>query len=114
MIYGLSLPPDSPKVVRQVIEKAFNLFRTDDAIVESHDTIDSLYIGFGLVALVLGVCSFIAKQKHRIAGLAGALGVVALAWEYVLIALHVMPRRASGIEKALIDESLCVLESGWF
>ncbi|MFP6780334.1 MAG: hypothetical protein VCB59_01440 [Gammaproteobacteria bacterium] len=37
-----------------------------------------------MVSLVLGVWSFMVKENHRISGLAGALGVVAMAWEYVL------------------------------
>ena len=77
--------PESPKLVGQVVDKGFNLFRKDDVVVETHDRIDYIYIGLGLVSLVLGVWSFIVKENHRVSGLAGALGVVAMAWEYVLI-----------------------------
>ena len=45
------------------------------------------YIGLGLVAIVLGIVSYIRKESHRVAGMPGALGIVATAWEYVLIGL---------------------------
>jgi hypothetical protein len=44
-------------------------------------------MALGLLALVAGIASFVKNENHRISGLAGALGVVVIGWEYVLIGL---------------------------
>ena len=41
--------PESLKLVGQVVDKGFNLFRKDYDVAETHDRIDYIYIGLGLV-----------------------------------------------------------------
>jgi len=45
-----------------------------------------VYAGLGFVAIVLGVVSWVRKDHIRISGGAVALGLMAIAWQYVLIA----------------------------
>jgi len=49
-----------------------------------NDFVKILYMALGFIALILGVLSYIKKEEHRISGMAGALGVIAIAWTYVL------------------------------
>ncbi len=79
------LSPDSPKLVERVAEKGIRLFDSGTVAEDKHDAIDFIYIGLGLLGLSLGVGSYIAKENHRVSAVAGALGIVALAWQYVLI-----------------------------
>lgn len=55
----------------------------------SRDWVTLTYIGLGFLALIAGIVSFVQKENHRVSGMAGALGVVAIAWEYVLIGVVV-------------------------
>ena len=76
---------DSPMLEEKVAEKGITLFRKGTVAEEKHDLVDFIYIGLGLVALMLGVVSYITKENHRVSAVAGALGIVAIAWQYVLI-----------------------------
>ena len=49
------------------------------------DVVDYSYMGLGFLALILGVVSFLQKESSRVSGMAAALGLVAVAWQYVLI-----------------------------
>lgn len=77
--------PETQKVERSVIEKGIRIFSSDPVTESRRDRIDFFYIGLGLLALILGVVSFVKEENHRISALAGALGVMAIAWQYVLI-----------------------------
>ena len=47
------------------------------------------YLALGLVALAAGVASFLRHENQRVAGMAGALGIIVIGWEYVLIGVLV-------------------------
>lgn len=51
------------------------------------DAVRLAYMGLGLLALAGAVTGFLRRENHHAAGMAGALAVVAIAWEYVLIAI---------------------------
>ena len=79
---------DAPgESVETVVRKGFALFSNVKVEEQKHDKVDYVYISLGLIALVLGVWSYIVKENHRISAVAGALGVVAMAWHYVMIGL---------------------------
>ncbi|MGI9204458.1 MAG: hypothetical protein ACR2Q3_10635 [Woeseiaceae bacterium] len=88
-IFQDDIRPEPPPVSTQLAD------RVSDAVAKigglevkesaSKDWVTIAYMGFGLLALVAGIVSFVQKENHRVSGLAGALGVVAIAWEYVLI-----------------------------
>ena len=81
------IAPDSPKLVERVAVKGIKLFGNKVIEEEKHDVVDYIYIGLGLIAFALAVISYIVKENHRISAAAGALGIIALAWQYVLIGL---------------------------
>ncbi len=51
----------------------------------ARDKVDYAYSILGLIALTLGVVSYLQNENHRISSSAAALGIVAIAWHYVLI-----------------------------
>lgn len=64
-----------PKVIAPV-EKSFDVVRLS-------------YMLLGFAAMVMGVISWVNKDHVRMAGGAIALGVVALAWQYILIGIAI-------------------------
>lgn len=59
---------------------------------EPTSTIDWVTIAqfaLGFLGIVLGAVSWVRKENHRISALSAALGLVAVAWEYVLVAVGV-------------------------
>lgn len=53
------------------------------------DGIALLYMGLGFLAIVLGVVSWVRKEHIRLSGGAVALGLVAVAWQFVLIGVAI-------------------------
>lgn len=54
-------------------------------IDERHNGVQLTYMALGFAAMVLGTISWVKKDHIRISGGAVALGLVAVAWQYVLI-----------------------------
>ena len=82
--------PETETKAESVVSKGLELIgigEKDDKI--KRDKVTVTYSALGLIALILGVVSYIRKENHRISGVAGALGVVAIGWHYVLIGLVV-------------------------
>lgn len=82
-----SPPPVSEQLTTRVLEKGVELLVGDVEKKNKRDLVGYTYAGLGLLALMLGVFSFTKKENTRISGLAGALGILAIAWEYVLIGI---------------------------
>ncbi|VAW66193.1 hypothetical protein MNBD_GAMMA09-3444 [hydrothermal vent metagenome] len=59
----------------------------DEIITETHNWVQFIYIGLGILAIILGVISWINKEHIRLSGAAISLGLIAVAWQYVLIAV---------------------------
>lgn len=57
----------------------------EDPLTASHDRIELTYMTLGFLAMVLGVVSWVKKDHIRISGGAISLGLMAVAWQYVLI-----------------------------
>jgi len=55
----------------------------------SYDAVNYSYISLGFLALIFGVVSYLKNENLRFSGMAGALGVIAIGWEYVLIGIVV-------------------------
>lgn len=49
--------------------------------------VDYAYMTLGFIAMVIGVISWVKKDHVRISGAAVSLGLVAVAWQYVLVAV---------------------------
>lgn len=73
----------------RVVDKAAELVGIETESSASRDWVTLAYIGLGFLALVAGVISYVKGESHRISGMAGALGVIAIGWEYVLIGIVV-------------------------
>ena len=58
------------------------LFR---GISDKYDRVAMIYAVLGFSAMVLGVISWVKKDRIRISGGAISLGLMAVAWQYVLI-----------------------------
>ena len=59
---------------------------------EPASTIDWVTIAqfaLGFLGIVLGAVSWVRKENHRISSLSAALGLIVVAWEYVLVAVGV-------------------------
>lgn len=57
--------------------------------VAPRDTIAMVYTVLGFIAMGLGIFSWVKKDHIRISGGAVSLGLMAIAWQYVLIAVAV-------------------------
>jgi len=68
--------PDAAKNEQSVLAKGIQIFTNDNVSQNKHD----------LVAFTLGVLAYI-RHADRASGVAAALGVIAFAWQYVLIGL---------------------------
>lgn len=79
-----SIEPKNPGLSAQALAKGKALL-TGKKDTSEHDKIDYVYIGLGLLAFVLGVISYLRKENHRISATSAALGIIAIAWHYVLI-----------------------------
>jgi hypothetical protein len=62
-----------------------------------------LYLIFGFLAIGFGVIAFLNQESRRTSGMAAALGVVAIGWSYVLLAVFV----------AVLILVFGVLSDGW-
>jgi stage V sporulation protein SpoVS len=58
-------------------------------IIKKYDSVEFAYAGLGLIAVALGVVSWVRKEQARLASGAIALGVVAIAWHYVVIGIAI-------------------------
>lgn len=88
-IFQDDIRPEQPSATTSLGDRVFEVVKSigsDDTDKRlSRDWVTLTYIGLGFVALVAGIVSFIRKEDHRVSGMAGAIGVVAIGWEYVLI-----------------------------
>lgn len=92
-IFQDDLRPEAPSATTQLADRVSEAVAKIGGIEieesSSRDWVTLTYIGLGFLALVAGIVSFVQKENHRVSGMAGALGVVAIAWEYVLIGVVV-------------------------
>jgi hypothetical protein len=56
-------------------------------IDERHNGVQITYMALGFAAMILGTISWAKKDHMRVSGGAVALGLVAVAWQYVLIGI---------------------------
>ncbi|VAW71487.1 hypothetical protein MNBD_GAMMA12-3810 [hydrothermal vent metagenome] len=58
-------------------------------IEKPHNWVQISYIALGLMAIIFGAISWIRKENIRVAGVAVSFGLMAVAWQYVFIAVGV-------------------------
>ncbi len=58
-------------------------------IIKKYDSVEFVYAGLGLIAVALGVVSWVRKEQAHLASGAISLGVVAIAWQYVVIGIAI-------------------------
>ena len=92
-IFQDDLRPDPPSATTQLADRVSEAMAKIGGIEiaekASKDWVTFTYIGLGFLALIVGIGSFLRQEDHRVSGLAGVLGVVAIGWEYVLIGITV-------------------------
>ena len=77
-------------IEEKILKKDSDSSADNESIMEErYDTVQLTYMGLGFVALILGVISWIRKDHIRISGGAVSLGLMAIAWQYVLIGIAV-------------------------
>ena len=90
-IFQDDLRPEQPSAAEKLkdlaVSKSIELLGGDAEGRRERDVVQLTYHGLGFIALVLGVVSFLRKESHQVAGAAGALGVIAIGWEFVLIGI---------------------------
>lgn len=82
----------SKKLIKEKIlneQEAEEPAPTPVELTSPKDNIQRLYMALGLLAMIFGVFSWIQKDHIRVSGAAISLGLVAIAWQYVLIAVFV-------------------------
>jgi hypothetical protein len=57
----------------------------EDSLVSPRDRIGLTYMILGFLAMVLGIVSWVKKDHIRISGGSISLGLMAVAWQYVMI-----------------------------
>ncbi|MCB1226434.1 MAG: hypothetical protein KDK99_11520 [Verrucomicrobiales bacterium] len=67
-------------------EKASGLF---SGISNRYDAVAMVYAVMGFAAMILGLISWIRRDHVRISGGAVALGLMAVAWQYVLVGVGI-------------------------
>ncbi len=92
-------PPEPEPTLRELAKEAGKNWLKDRILKDEQesppskrvavDQVDLAYMGLGLSAIILGVISWTRKENIRIAGAALSLGLVAVAWQYVLIGIGV-------------------------
>jgi hypothetical protein len=58
-------------------------------VSEKYDSVALVYAALGFLAMVLGIVSWVKKDHIRISGGAISLGLMAVAWQYVLIGVTI-------------------------
>jgi vacuolar-type H+-ATPase subunit I/STV1 len=74
-----------------------------DKTPASQDFLTILYLLFGFLAIVFGVVSFVSNESRRNSGTAAGLGLIAIGWNYVLLAVFV----------AVLVLVISILSEGW-
>ena len=83
-------PPSAQTQLKErVVEKGIELLGGEVEKPMFRDRIVMSYTVLGFIAIVLGVVSYVRKENPRISALSGALGAIAIAWEYVLIGIGI-------------------------
>ena len=79
-------PPEKTSLMSKVLNKStFISGSKRKSVTSSFDAVTYTYISLGFFALIFAVVSYLKNENHRFSGMAGALGVIAIGWEYVLI-----------------------------
>ncbi|MEM7201336.1 MAG: hypothetical protein AAF628_13785 [Planctomycetota bacterium] len=93
-----SAPAEPRSIKERTLEAGKKLLReklldgpTEESILPTRprDTITLAPMGPGLLAIVLGIVAWICKARARLAGATIAVGLVAAAWQYVVVGLIV-------------------------
>ena len=81
---------DTPVELKdRVIEAGAELLGVEVERKGSADTVRIVQFALGFLAIVLGVISWVRKEDHRMSSVPIALGIIVVAWEYVLIGVGV-------------------------
>jgi len=88
------IAPEDPTIKEQLMSRGSELLglkskekATTSTSTGYFDAVSITYTALGVIAMFFGVLSFLQKENHRFSGMAGALGIVAIGWEYVLVGL---------------------------
>lgn len=79
-------PPASVQLQAKILEQGRKVLggAQRGGIRWPQDHVTLSFMGLGAAALLLGLLAYRRRENRRLAGLAGALGILALAWEYNL------------------------------
>lgn len=80
---------DPTTLSEAVFEKGAELLGVEVEKKRKTDWVTMTLYVLGFIAIVLGVFSWVKNENHRVSAAAAALGVIAVAWEYVLIGVVV-------------------------
>ena len=79
---------DNSTTMERVLSRGAETLGLVEAKEKSHFNIVRIaYTGLGVLSIVLAIVAYIREENHRFSGVVGAAGIVAIAWEYVLIGL---------------------------
>lgn len=74
--------------IEKVINRGAETLGLTEKKEKNHfETVRLIYMGLGLAGIIFAIIAFIRDESHRFSGVVGAVGVVAIAWEYVLIGI---------------------------
>jgi hypothetical protein len=82
-------PSLTTQVRERVGETVAEIAGVESEPAAPRDWVTMTYLALGLAALAAGVASFLRHENQRVSGMAGALGIIVVGWEYVLIGVLV-------------------------
>lgn len=77
--------PVSIQLKDVALEKGAQLLGIDVEEKTPSDWVRLTYFILGFLGIIMGVISWVKKENHRVSATALSLGIVAVAWQYVLI-----------------------------
>jgi len=82
--------PASKQLSESVFEKGAELLGFEVEKKRENDWVTITLFSLGFISIILGIFSWVKKEAQRISIAAVALGLVVVAWEYVLIGVVVV------------------------
>ncbi|HED34134.1 MAG TPA: hypothetical protein ENJ08_07965 [Gammaproteobacteria bacterium] len=59
----------------------------DKLITNTHNWVQIIYMAIGVIAVLLGIISWVNKEHIRVSSAAVSLGLIVAAWQYTVIAI---------------------------
>lgn len=76
-----------PQQETSILEQTVDIITNKETTKNQPISVSAIFKGFGFLALILAVFSFIQRNDRTISMFAGGLSILVIGWEYIFIAL---------------------------